>query len=71
MKYQICNRCVMDTSAPEITFTNSAGEGICSHCMKFDERTLPTWQNCTREWLDRKILAIKKANKDKCNENRW
>ena len=66
MKYQICNRCVMDTSDPEITFTNSAGGGgICSHCMKFDERTLPTWQNCTREWLDRKILAIKKANKDK------
>ena len=25
MKYQICNRCVMDTSDPEITFTNSTG----------------------------------------------
>ena len=27
MKYQICSRCVMDTSDPEITFTNSAGGG--------------------------------------------
>ena len=31
--YQICQRCVMDTSDPDITFN---AEGICSHCVEFD-----------------------------------
>lgn len=31
-RYQICTRCVMDTSDPEITF-NQAGE--CNHCTEF------------------------------------
>lgn len=29
MKYQICARCVMDTTDPEITFDE---QGICNHC---------------------------------------
>jgi len=31
--YQICNRCVMDTSDPDIEFDEN---GICSHCHKYD-----------------------------------
>lgn len=31
--YQICTRCVMDTSDPEITFDDS---GLCSHCQRYD-----------------------------------
>jgi N-acetyl sugar amidotransferase len=31
--YQICIRCVMDTSDPEISFD---GEGLCSHCSRYD-----------------------------------
>ena len=27
MKYQVCSRCVMDTTDPQITFTTSAGGG--------------------------------------------
>ena len=27
-EYQICNRCVMDTSDPKISFNN---DGVCDH----------------------------------------
>lgn len=30
--YQVCNRCVMDTSDPEIQFNQ---EGICNHCTNY------------------------------------
>ena len=35
-KYQICNRCVMDTSDPEIIFDNY---GFCNHCNEFINET--------------------------------
>ena len=31
--YQICTRCIMDTTDPNITFDE---KGECSHCKKFD-----------------------------------
>ncbi|MDY0096649.1 MAG: N-acetyl sugar amidotransferase, partial [Candidatus Vecturithrix sp.] len=39
-KYQVCNRCVMDTSDPEIAFN---ADGICSHCTGFDVNTRQHW----------------------------
>jgi len=39
-RYQVCCRCVMDTSDPAITF--DAG-GICNHCHNFDEVTRKNW----------------------------
>ena len=33
-KYQICNRCIMDTTDPEIDFDEY---GVCNHCHHFDE----------------------------------
>jgi N-acetyl sugar amidotransferase len=33
-KYQICNRCVMDTTDPDIKFDKN---GICNHCHQYDE----------------------------------
>ena len=33
--YQVCTRCVMDTSDPEIMFDNN---GICNHCIRACER---------------------------------
>lgn len=33
--YQLCIKCVMDTSDPDITFNN---EGICSHCLSYEKR---------------------------------
>nr|WP_320017316.1 N-acetyl sugar amidotransferase [uncultured Desulfobacter sp.] len=38
--YQICMRCVMDTSDPEISFDEN---GICNHCREFDEETSKRW----------------------------
>ena len=34
-EYQICNRCVLDTSDPEITFD---GQGNCNHCNSYFEK---------------------------------
>ena len=38
--YQICTRCVMDTTDPEITFDD---QGVCSHCHYFDNSVKPAW----------------------------
>ena len=38
--YQICARCVMDTTDPEIIFDS---EGVCNHCHEFDEITSKNW----------------------------
>ncbi len=38
--YQICSRCVMDTSDPLITFDEA---GICNHCHEFDKVTSKRW----------------------------
>jgi len=32
-RYQICTRCIMDTSDPDITFDQS---GVCCHCRNYD-----------------------------------
>lgn len=37
---QVCTRCVMDTSDPEITFDD---EGVCNHCHHFDAVTRRQW----------------------------
>ena len=36
--YQVCTRCVMDTTDPEIDFD---AHGICSHCRNFDQVIKP------------------------------
>lgn len=38
--YQICTRCVMDTTDPAITFDEA---GVCNHCCEFDEVTSKGW----------------------------
>lgn len=38
--YQICTRCVMDTTDPEITFDD---QGVCNHCHDFEQVTKPNW----------------------------
>jgi tRNA(Ile)-lysidine synthase TilS/MesJ len=34
-EYRICNRCIMDTTDPDIVFDD---QGICNHCHHYDER---------------------------------
>lgn len=38
--YQLCSRCVMDTSDPQITFDE---QGVCNHCREFDAITSKRW----------------------------
>lgn len=35
--YQVCRRCVMDTTAPDIIFD---AEGICNHCKRAEKQFL-------------------------------
>ena len=40
IEYQVCTRCVMDTSDPEIIFD---GQGVCNHCHLFDQMVGTDW----------------------------
>lgn len=48
--YQVCTRCVMDTSDPEIVFD---ADGVCNHCRYFDAVTRLHWfpnEDGARRW---------------------
>lgn len=48
--YQVCSRCVMDTSDPLITFD---AHGVCNHCNEFDTVTRRNWfpnEEGARRW---------------------
>jgi N-acetyl sugar amidotransferase len=51
--YQVCTRCIMDTSASTLRFDAT---GQCDYCQTFDSNILPTWQ--TDERGQRKLRAI-------------
>jgi len=38
VEHRVCIRCVMDTTATEISFDD---EGVCSFCRRFDDKVLP------------------------------
>ena len=59
-EYQICTKCVMDTSDPNITFDE---DGICSHCKSFNYADLNDFNN--ESILLNQINIIKKAGKGK------
>lgn len=58
--YQMCNRCVMDTSDPDITFDSA---GVCNHCLKFEAETRKRWfpNDEGRRLLADMVNEIKKA----------
>mgnify|MGYP001545169930 CR=1 FL=1 len=43
--FQICTRCVMDTTDSKIVFDEN---GVCDHCLSFDRDTLPNWHTDER-----------------------
>ena len=57
-QYQICVRCVMDTSDPDIRFDE---HGVCSHCHYFDEFVQPLWHpdESGRRQLEQIVETIK------------
>lgn len=62
--YQICNRCVMDTSDHEISFND---QGFCNHCETFLDEVktiVPKGEERERQ-LSKLINSIKKSGKGK------
>lgn len=61
--YQICTRCVMDTSDPFITFDN---EGHCNHCIEFLTKTAKRYYlgKESDQQLKKWVATIKKAGKN-------
>ena len=44
-QYQICCRCIMDTSDPGIVFD---GEGVCDYCINYRTNIFPNWHTDAR-----------------------
>ncbi len=62
-KYQICKKCIMDTSDPNIIFDK---DGVCSHCHYFEKVRKPNWfpNQEGRKLLDIYIAKIKEERKN-------
>lgn len=62
--YQICMRCVMDTTDPNIIFDE---EGVCNHCKTFDKQyaAIPANQPNWEEQLNALVIKIKQDGKNK------
>ncbi len=64
-EYKICNRCIMDTSDPDITFND---EGICNHCTNAItrlEKEIFIDENLKTKKLNEVLNAIKLEGKHK------
>lgn len=62
--FQVCSRCVMDTTDPEIEFD---AQGVCNHCHYFDKSVKPAWPlvNGGADKLQGLIQAVKDEGKGK------
>ena len=63
-KYQTCSRCVMDTSAENISFSN----GVCNYCSEFLERSssiLFKLEDIRRQELNEFVSKVKSDGKGK------
>ncbi|KAG1314442.1 hypothetical protein G6F63_016166 [Rhizopus arrhizus] len=64
--YQRCTSCVMDTTAPDITFNE---QGVCNHCQRYDLLVRDVVDRATRgertQELDAMVARIKEAGKGK------
>jgi aminotransferase len=61
-RYQVCTRCVMDTSDPEIVFDSA---GVCNHCLTFERDTARHWQQGEqgRATLAKLVAQVREAGK--------
>ena len=58
-KYQVCTRCIMDTSDPQITFDE---KGVCNHCQLYDSQAQYIF---SEEKLKEVVVKVKKQSKGK------
>ena len=63
-EYQVCTRCVMDTSDSVISFDEN---GVCDHCRNFEESIKPNWHpdHIGKAKLDNIVEQIKKDGRGK------
>lgn len=61
-EYQICTKCVMDTSDLEIAFDS---DGICNHCRQVDIQKSIYWQPNNPKLLEKKLEEIRKNGQGK------
>ena len=63
-KYQVCSRCVMDTTDTDIQFDE---HGVCQRCREYEERILPDWNHGKghETELQELISKIKKSGEGK------
>ena len=63
-KYQVCSRCVMDTTDTDIQFDE---HGVCQRCREYEERILPDWNHGKghETELQELIAKIKKSGEGK------
>lgn len=63
-KYQVCSRCVMDTTDTDIHFDE---HGVCQRCREYEERILPDWNHGKghEAELQELISKIKKSGEGK------
>lgn len=54
MSYQVCSKCIMDTSDPHITF---GVNGECIYCDNFSQKIRPSWQPDERGFLNLQSTA--------------
>jgi len=64
LEYQICTKCIMDTSDPHIVFN---AKGVCNYCINFENEILPSWNYGIGKEEELKKLSrqIKRASKNK------
>ena len=62
--YQVCTKCVMDTSDSAIMFDS---RGVCDHCRTFETKIKPNWHTDARgrAELDKLVAKIKDAGKNR------
>ena len=62
--YQICTRCIMDTTDPDIVFNDV---GYCNHCLDYDENAPKIWKSglTGRKEIDAIFTAIKTEQRDR------
>lgn len=62
--YQVCSRCVMDTSDSKIAFD---ADGVCDHCHAFERDVKPHWHpdEIGRAEVAKTVAAIKESGRGK------
>lgn len=60
MTYQVCTKCIMDTSDPNITFDKN---GVCDYCINFESNIKPSWHT-DHQGLEELKPLVDKIKKD-------